>query len=218
MMIELRNLSVDYRQGGTVFRAVSGANIRVADGEILGLLGSSGSGKSTLLRAIAGLEPAAEGSVWIDGADVTQVPTHRRNVGMVFQRGELFPHRNVGRNIAYGLEVAGLGRAERAARVAQLLDLVGLPGFADRDIATLSGGQAQRVALARSLAPRPDVLLLDEPLSALDVDLRSRLAGDIRDILKASGTTAIYVTHDPDEANRVSDRIARIESGVLAAM
>lgn len=217
-MIELRNLSVDYRQGGTIFRAVSGANIRVADGEILGLLGSSGSGKSTLLRAIAGLEPAAEGSVWIDGADVTQVPTHRRNVGMVFQRGELFPHRSVGRNIAYGLEVAGLGRAERAARVAQLLDLVGLPGFADRDIATLSGGQAQRVALARSLAPRPDVLLLDEPLSALDVDLRARLAGDIRDILKASGTTAIYVTHDPDEANRVSDRIARIESGVLAAM
>lgn len=217
-MIELRNLSVDYRQGGTVFRAVSGANIRVADGEILGLLGSSGSGKSTILRTIAGLEPAAEGSVWIDGADVTQVLTHRRNVGMVFQRGELFPHRSVGRNIAYGLEVAGLGRAERAARVAQLLDLVGLPGFADRDIATLSGGQAQRVALARSLAPRPDVLLLDEPLSALDVDLRARLAGDIRDILKASGTTAIYVTHDPDEANRVSDRIARIESGVLAAM
>lgn len=216
MTIELKGVSVVYPlpRGGEL-RAVDSVDLTVANGDILGLLGSSGSGKSTLLRVIAGLEPATEGSVWIDGRDITNVPTHKRNVGMVFQRGELFPHRTVGRNIAYGLEMAGVDKAERLKTVTELLELVGLAGYEDRDVSTLSGGQAQRVALARSLAPKPDVLLLDEPLSALDVELRERLAIDVREILKASGTTAIYVTHDPEEARTVADHMARIEAGKL---
>lgn len=217
MTIELKGVSVVYPlPGGGELRAVDSVDLTVADGDILGLLGSSGSGKSTLLRVIAGLEPATEGSVWIDGRDITDVPTHKRNVGMVFQRGELFPHRSVARNIAYGLEMAGVDKEQRSARVAELLELVGLAGYEERDVATLSGGQAQRIALARSLAPKPDVLLLDEPLSALDVDLRERLAIDVREILKASGTTAIYVTHDPAEARTVADHMARIEAGKLS--
>ncbi len=211
----LENVSVDYRLPSRVVHAVRDVSFSLEHGHILGLLGASGSGKSTLLRAIAGLEPVASGRVLIDGRDVTNVPTHKRGVGMVFQRGELFPHRNVGRNIGYGLEMAGVRRSARMARVEELLELVGLAGYADRPVDTLSGGQAQRVALARTLAPRPGLVLLDEPLSALDKKLRERLAEDVRSILKRSGTAAIFVTHDPDEATTVSDSIREMEDGEL---
>ncbi|WJZ16924.1 Spermidine/putrescine import ATP-binding protein PotA [Corynebacterium guangdongense] len=211
----LENVSVDYRLPSRVVHAVRRVSLSLKSGEILGLLGASGSGKSTLLRAIAGLEPVASGRVLMGGRDVTRVPTHKRGIGMVFQRGELFPHRNVGRNISYGLEMAGVSRAQRLARVEELLELVGLAGYAERPVDTLSGGQAQRVALARTLAPRPGLVLLDEPLSALDKKLRERLAVDVRSILKRSGTAAIFVTHDPEEATTVSDSIVEMEDGEL---
>lgn len=157
--------------------AVDGVSLQVPPGSVVGLLGPSGSGKSTLLRGIAGLEPLVGGSVSWDGEDLVGVKVFKRNFGMVFQDAQLFPTMSVGRNIAYGL--GKLGRAEQRARVEEMLDLVGLPGYADRRPTELSGGQAQRVALARSLAPSPRALLLDEPLSALDTGLRRRLAEDL---------------------------------------
>ncbi|MFT3887879.1 MAG: ABC transporter ATP-binding protein [Arachnia sp.] len=190
------------RYGDTV--AIQDVSIAIAPGEVLALLGPSGSGKSTLLRAIAGLEPLVSGRVSWDGDDLAAVPTHKRGFGMVFQDGQLFPTMSVGRNIAYGL--SHLGREAQRARVDELLDLVGLPGLAQRRPTELSGGQAQRVALARSLAPGPRALLLDEPLSALDPGLRRRLSDDLARILRETGTTAVYVTHDPEEADRVADR------------
>lgn len=194
---------------------VKGVSLRVAPGEVVALLGPSGSGKSSLLRAIAGLEPLRSGSIWWDGQEVTRVPTYRRGFGMMFQDGQLFPHRDVAGNVAYGL-VGKLPRAERAKRVQQALEMVGLSGYEKRAVGTLSGGQAQRVALARSLAPLPRLLLLDEPLSALDADLRGRLGIDIRRILKETGTTAIMVTHDADEAAAVADRSLRLVDGHLS--
>ncbi|MFE5308688.1 ABC transporter ATP-binding protein [Isoptericola sp. NPDC056605] len=201
------------RRPGSV--AVDGVSLDVAAGEIVALLGPSGCGKSSLLRAVAGLEPLAGGTVAFDGADLAGVPVHRRGFGLLFQDGQLFPHRDVGRNVAYGLETQGVPRAERAARVADLLADVGLAGYAGRSVATLSGGEQQRVALARALAPRPRLLLLDEPLSALDRRLRERLAVDVRDTLKATGTTAVFVTHDHDEAFTVADRVAVMDAGRL---
>ncbi|WP_436231444.1 ABC transporter ATP-binding protein [Arcanobacterium phocae] len=141
------------------------------------------------------------------------MPTHQRNISMVFQDGQLFAHRSVARNISYGLEMAGVGSSQRDERVREMLDLVGLSGYGDRDVATLSGGQAQRIALARSLAPSPHVLLLDEPLSALDKDLRERLAEDLRDILVQAKMTAIFVTHDRMEADAVADRVCVMDAG-----
>jgi len=193
--------------------AVAGVTLDVAPGEVLALLGPSGCGKSSLLRAVAGLEPVASGSVAWDGRDLAGVPVHRRGFGLMFQEGQLFPHRDVAGNVAYG--IAGLPRAERDARVAELLDVVGLAGYERRAVATLSGGERQRVALARSLAPRPRLLLLDEPLSALDRGLRERLALDLRDALRATGTTAVFVTHDHDEAFTVADRVAVMDAGLL---
>ncbi|CCH71958.1 Fe(3+) ions import ATP-binding protein FbpC [Nostocoides australiense Ben110] len=194
--------------------AVDHIDLDVAPGEIIALLGASGSGKSSLLRGIAGLEPIAGGSVAWDGLDLSRTPVHQRGFGVMFQDGQLFPHRDVGGNVAYG--IAGLPRAERQARVTQLLHLVGLAGYEHRAITTLSGGQAQRVALARSLAPRPRLLLLDEPLSALDRALRERLVGMLRTTLKATETTAVYVTHDQDEAFAVADRVAVLIDGRIA--
>ncbi|MFF2833559.1 ABC transporter ATP-binding protein [Cellulosimicrobium cellulans] len=193
--------------------AVAGVTLDVAPGEVLALLGPSGCGKSSLLRAVAGLEPVASGSVSWDGRDLAGVPVHRRGFGLMFQEGQLFPHRDVAGNVAYG--IAGLPRAERDARVAELLDVVGLAGYERRAVATLSGGERQRVALARSLAPRPRLLLLDEPLSALDRGLRERLALDLREALRATGTTAVFVTHDHDEAFTVADRVAVMDAGRL---
>lgn len=200
---------------GATIRAVDNVDLAVAPGEIVALLGASGSGKSSLLRAIAGLEPLASGSVAWDGDDLTRTPTHTRGFGMIFQDGQLFPTMNVGRNVAYGL--AGMPRPEREARVAELLELVGLPGFGRRKVTELSGGQAQRVALARSLAPRPRLLLLDEPLSALDRGLRERLAEVVSEVLRATGTTAVHVTHDQDEAFTIADRVAVMTDGRLVA-
>ena len=212
----VRGVVVRYPGGGrgaAPVTAVDGVSLDVPVGGVLALLGPSGCGKSSLLRAVAGLEPPASGSVTWDGADLTTVPVHRRGFGLVFQDGQLFPHRDVAGNVGYGFRA--LGRAERAARVAELLDLVGLPGYDRRPVATLSGGERQRVALARSLAPRPRLLLLDEPLSALDRSLRERLADDLRRVLVATGTTALFVTHDQDEAATVADRVAVMAAGRL---
>lgn len=196
------------------FTAVDGVDLDVAGGEVVALLGPSGSGKSSLLRAIAGLEPLAGGQLLWDGEPVSEVPVHRRGFGLLFQDGQLFPHRSVAGNLAYGL--SDLGREQRRARVAELLELVGLDGYGDRPVTKLSGGQAQRVALARALAPSPRLLLLDEPLSALDRGLRERLTGELHRILRATGITAVYVTHDHDEAFTVADRVAVLIDGRLA--
>ncbi|WP_276787065.1 ABC transporter ATP-binding protein [Trueperella bernardiae] len=211
-MLRLVNLDLSYDQPPV--HAVNGVSLTLQTGQILALLGESGSGKSSLLRAVAGLEPAT-GEVSLGGRDLAGVPVHLRNIGMVFQDGQLFPHRSVEGNIAYGLEVQKVAKAERHERVAELLELVGLPDYGGRPISTLSGGQAQRVALARSLAPRPDLILLDEPLSALDRILRTRLSTQLREILSAVGATAIYVTHDRDEAFNVADLIGVMEDGRL---
>jgi thiamine transport system ATP-binding protein len=203
-------VSVAYPNG---FVAVQDVDLAVDAGEILALLGASGSGKSTLLRGIAGLERVSGGTVWMRGRRMNHVPVHERECGMVFQDGQLFPHRSVAKNIGYGLETSGLHRSGRRERVEEMLELVGLEGYGNRAVQTLSGGQAQRVALARSLATRPRVLLLDEPLSALDRALRERLAVDLRRILTSTGTTAVYVTHDHAEAFTVADRIAVMADG-----
>ncbi|MCC2316549.1 ABC transporter ATP-binding protein [Cellulomonas chengniuliangii] len=195
--------------------AVDGLSLEVRRGEVVALLGPSGCGKSSVLRAIAGLEPLAGGAVAWDGQDLAGVPVHRRGFGLMFQDGQLFPHRDVVGNVEFGLRMARLPRAERRARVAGLLDLVGLAGYGARSVATLSGGERQRVALARSLAPQPRLLLLDEPLSALDRALRERLADDLRAALVATGTTALFVTHDHDEAATVGDRVAVMSAGRL---
>jgi thiamine transport system ATP-binding protein len=195
--------------------AVDGVSLAVAPGEIVALVGPSGCGKSTLLRAVAGLEPLAGGRVAWDGVDLRGVPVHQRRFGLMFQDGQLFAHLSVARNVGFGLTMAGVRGAERDARVAELLELVDLAGFGRRDVTTLSGGQAQRVALARALAPRPRLLLLDEPLSALDADMREALRVQVRDILRQAGTAALWVTHDAAEAEVAADRTLRMASGHL---
>ena len=207
--LSVRGLAVTYGD----LCAVDGVDLEVAAGEVVALLGASGSGKSSLLRAVAGLEDVAAGEVAWAGRSMVRVPVHKRGFGLMFQDGQLFEHRDVGSNIAYGL--TGLPRAQRSERVREMLELVGLPGFERRRVTTLSGGQAQRVALARALAPAPRLLLLDEPLSALDRALREQLATDVRTILRRGGTTALYVTHDQDEAMTVADRVGVMEAGRL---
>ena len=181
-------------------------DLHVAAGEIVALLGPSGSGKSTLLRVIAGIVPADSGRVALDGADITHTPTHRRSIGMVFQDEQLFPHMDVAGNVGFGLRMAGVHKHVREERVAQLLELVGLAAFGSRRVDGLSGGERKRVALARSLAPQPKLLLLDEPLTGLDRELHDRLAVEVRTILESTNTTAVWVTHDPDEAALVASR------------
>ena len=215
--IELTNIHLGYPNGNQVF---DGAELTVAQGEILGVLGASGAGKSTLLRLIAGLQHPHAGTVKIAGEIADDegryhVPPHRRDCTMVFQDAQLFPHRSVAGNVAYGLEAARVPAAQRRRRVAEVLEMVDIAELADRAITELSGGQAQRVALARCLVIRPSVILFDEPLSALDRGLRQRLAVDIRELLKRTGTSAIYVTHDPAEATTVADRIAVVEHGQI---
>ncbi|GAA4812247.1 ATP-binding cassette domain-containing protein [Tomitella cavernea] len=215
--LQVRGLTVDYRD----VRAVDGVDLNVggAGRGVVALLGPSGCGKSTLLRGVAGIEPLTSGSVVFDGEDVTRLPAHRRGFGLLFQDGQLFPHRTVAGNIGYGLSGAwGRPRGTRAARhqrVEELLVLVGLEGLGGRRVGELSGGQAQRVALARALAPRPRMLLLDEPLSALDRELRDRLALDIGRILAATGTPALVVTHDHGEASTLAGTIAVMRGGRL---
>jgi thiamine transport system ATP-binding protein len=195
--------------------AVEDVSFDLPSGEVLAVLGPSGCGKSTLLRAIAGLEPLSSGSVAYDGRDLAAVPTHRRGFALMFQDGQLFAHQSVAGNVGYPLRLRRRPRSAVTRRVDELLDLVGLPGYADRMPATLSGGERQRVALARALAVEPRLLLLDEPLSALDRGLRERLARDLREILLRAGTTALLVTHDQEEAFAVADRMAVMRAGRL---
>ncbi len=195
--------------------AVDDVSFELEPGGVLAVLGPSGCGKSTLLRAIAGLEVMEAGSVRFAGRDLAGVPTHRRGFALLFQDGQLFNHQSVAGNIAYPLRLQKVGRDASARRVDELLELVGLPGYGPRQPATLSGGEQQRVALARALAAEPRLLLLDEPLSALDRSLRERLASDLREILVGTGTTALLVTHDHDEAFTVADRMAVMLAGRL---
>jgi thiamine transport system ATP-binding protein len=197
-------------------RIVEDVSLEVASGERLALLGPSGAGKSTLLRVVSGLERPTAGRVLVDAADVTGLPAHRRGIGLVFQDAALFPHRTVAENVGFGPRVAGLPRAERAARVAEALALVGLEDAGARDPTTLSGGEAQRVALARALAPRPGTLLLDEPLGALDGPLRLRLQEDLRALFERLSLTVVHVTHDVGEAFALGDRVAILRAGRVA--
>jgi thiamine transport system ATP-binding protein len=208
-MLTVRDLTV--RFDGTT--AVEDVSLDLPTGEVLAVLGPSGCGKSTLLRAVAGLEVLSAGQVAWDGEDLAGVPTHRRGFALMFQDGQLFAQQTVAANVGYPLRLRGRRRAEVASRVAELLALVGLPGHTDRLPSELSGGERQRVALARSLAAEPRLLLLDEPLSALDRELRERLSGDLRRILTASSTTALLVTHDHDEVWTVADRVAVMRAG-----
>lgn len=189
---------------------LDGVSLHVERGEVVALQGPSGSGKSTLLRVIAGLLHPQSGTVRLDGRDITNLPVHQRGIGLVFQDDQLFPHRDVGGNVEFGLRTTMGGRrhrAERARRVHEVLELVGLAGFEQRSVTRLSGGEAKRVALARSLAPAPPVLLLDEPLTGLDRELHDRLADDLAQLLRATATTAVMVTHDRAEAEVVADRV-----------
>ena len=180
--------------------------LRIDAGVIVALVGPSGSGKSTLLRVIAGIIAADGGRVAIDDVDVTELPTHRRGVGMVFQDNQLFPHRSVVDNAAFALQMRGIPKRERRTIAAEWLERVGLAGFGDRRVQGLSGGEAKRVALARTLAAEPKVVLLDEPLTGLDRDLHDRLAGDLAQLLRDTSTTALLVTHDHNEAAVIADR------------
>ena len=215
MFLEVSQLDVRY--AGRAQAAVQGVTLSLNAGDIGVLIGPSGCGKTTLLRAVAGLEPVAGGQIHIAQQVVSSathsVPPEQRRIGMVFQDYALFPHLTVGGNVAFGIHQ--LPRAEQAARVAEVLQLVGLSGSEQRYPHELSGGQQQRVALARALAPRPQLMLLDEPFSNLDVDLRERLAHEVRDILKAAGATALFVTHDQLEAFAIGDVIGVMHEGHL---
>jgi putative spermidine/putrescine transport system ATP-binding protein len=208
-MLKIDRLSKTY---GTA-RAVDAASFEVAEGELLCLLGPSGCGKSTLLRMIAGLADSDDGQVMIDGQDMTRAAANRRPTAMVFQSHALWNHMSVAQNVAFGLRVRGLPRAEITAKVAAALELVGLAGFGKRRPADLSGGQAQRVALARCLVVEPKVLLMDEPFSALDAHLRKNLREELKALQHRLGLTIIFVTHDQEEAMELADRIAVMDEG-----
>lgn len=188
-------------------------NATVAKGEFVSLLGPSGCGKTTLLRLIAGLLSPDTGTVAVNGRDLTRVPAHKRNIGVVFQSYALFPHLDVAQNVAFGLEAQGVAKNEITGRVQEALSLVRMNAFADRRISALSGGQQQRIAVARALVVRPSLLLLDEPFSALDRNLRETMQIELRDLLRRQRITSIFVTHDQDEALVVSDRIAVMNAG-----
>jgi thiamine transport system ATP-binding protein len=208
-MLRVEGVTVSF--DGT--NALEDASLDVADGETVTVLGPSGSGKSTLLRVVAGLQPPDRGKVLLDGQDLTNVPAHRRGIGLVFQDHALFPHRDVEENVSFGPRMRGDGGEAIAARTAELLELVGLAGFERRSIGTLSGGEQQRVALARALAPEPRVLLLDEPLGSLDRRLRDRLLDDLATLFDRLDLTAVYVTHDHVEAFTLGDRVAVMRAG-----
>jgi putative spermidine/putrescine transport system ATP-binding protein len=207
--LELRGITKRFG----IFTAVADVSLAVPSGRFVCLLGPSGCGKTTLLRMVAGLEAPDAGAILLDGQDITAVPTHRRELGMVFQSLALFPHLNVGENIAYPLKIRGVGKAERDARVAELLDLIQLPGIAARPVAKLSGGQRQRVAIARALALSPKLFLLDEPLSALDAKLREAMQVELRQLQQRLGITTIVVTHDQREAMTMADLVVVMGEG-----
>lgn len=195
--------------------AVDAVNLDVFDGEFLTLLGPSGSGKTTVLRMIAGFEPLTSGSIMLNGKDVTGVPAFERDVNTVFQDYALFPHMTVLENVEYGLKVKGVARPERRNRATEILEVVQLVGFADRKPSQLSGGQRQRVALARALVNQPKVLLLDEPLGALDLKLREEMQVELKSIQRKVGITFVYVTHDQGEALSMSDRVVVFDAGKI---
>ncbi len=209
-LLEVRDVAKSFASGT---RAVDGVSLDLDEGDILCLLGPSGCGKTTLLRLIAGLETPDRGTVRFDGRDLAGVPPHTRDFGMMFQDFALFPHKDVFGNVAFGLRMRRRPAAESAARVTAMLATVDLAGFERREISQLSGGEQQRVALARALAPGPRLLMLDEPMGALDRALRERLMLDVRAILKRVGMTAVYVTHDQTEAFAVADQLAVMNAG-----
>ena len=210
-MTRVQLLDVSKRYGSTL--AVDNVSADIADGEFVTLLGPSGCGKTTTLRMVAGLVDLTSGQIRFDGQVINNVPPHKRNIGLAFQSHALFPHLSVARNIAFGLEVKGTPKAEIQHRVRQMLDMIELSQYADRMPGQLSGGQQQRVALARMLATDPRVLLFDEPLSALDRNLRDTLKYSILELQRRTGKTAIYVTHDQSEAFAISDRIFVMNEG-----
>jgi thiamine transport system ATP-binding protein len=210
-MLEIRGLTVRY--GNRV--ALDGVDLDVADGEVVCVLGPSGSGKSTLLRTIAGLEVPLGGRVVRDGIDLAGIPPHQRDLGLMFQDHALFPHRDVLGNVAFGPRMHGADRAAAEERARTLLELVGLTSFEHRDVGQLSGGEQQRVALARALAAAPHLLMLDEPLGALDRELREHLADELREIFDTLDLSVLFVTHDHDEAFALGDRVAVMHEGRL---
>ncbi|UNO43793.1 ABC transporter ATP-binding protein [Streptomyces sp. MST-110588] len=214
-LLRLEQVTVRFGRSGAR-PALDALDLDVAAHEIVCVLGPSGSGKSTLLRVVAGLQPADEGRVFLEGRDQSGVPTHRRGVGLMFQDHQLFPQRDVGGNVAFGLRMRGASRADQERTVAELLDLVGLPGAQRRAVAALSGGEQQRVALARALAPRPRLLMLDEPLGQLDRGLRERLVVELRRVFGELGTTVLAVTHDQGEAFALADRVVVMQDGRIA--
>jgi putative spermidine/putrescine transport system ATP-binding protein len=209
--VELTNLTRVY---GTV-KALDGLNLRIEPGEFVALLGPSGCGKTTALRILAGLDTATSGTVTVDGRDLTSVPANKRDMGMVFQAYSLFPHLTSLENVEFGLKMRGRDKGNRSGRAADMLDLVGLSEHAHKYASELSGGQQQRVALARALAIQPRVLLLDEPLSALDAKVRTQLRDEIRRVQLEVGTTTLFVTHDQEEALAVADRVGVMSRGRL---
>jgi thiamine transport system ATP-binding protein len=203
------------RYGG--LEALSGAHLSVADGERVTVLGPSGSGKTTLLRAVAGLEPLSEGTISWDGRDLAGVAPHRRGFGLMFQDYALFPHRDVAGNVGFALRMRGDGRRAIEQRVDEVLAMVGLAGYGRRRVSELSGGEQQRVALARALAPSPRLLMLDEPLGALDRALRQRLTEELDELFAGLGLTILYVTHDQEEALALGQRVAIMRDGKVEA-
>jgi putative spermidine/putrescine transport system ATP-binding protein len=210
--VQLVDVVKDYGSGS---RALDGISLDIRPGEFVALLGPSGCGKTTALRAISGLETIDSGHVRIGGEDVESVAVHKRDIGMVFQSYSLFPHMTVAQNVAFGLQMRKVSGADRSRRVQEALDLVGLAPLGERFAHQLSGGQQQRVALARALVTRPRVLLLDEPLSALDAKVRVQLRDEIRKIQQETGITAVFVTHDQEEALAVADRVAVMNAGAI---
>jgi len=213
--IEARNAVKTFGQGAVAVRALDDVSVKIRQGEFFTLLGPSGCGKTTLLRLIAGFETPTSGQILLGGEDITHLPPNKRPVNTVFQSYALFPHLSVAQNIAFGLEMQDRPRAEITETVARMLALVQLEPMADRKTSQLSGGQQQRVALARALAPAPKVLLLDEPLSALDLKLRKEMQIELKRLQIETGITFVFVTHDQEEALTMSDRIAVMSAGLI---